>query len=146
MSTFSHAGVSRREGELKVRYANSSDRVKVLIKGGHTDIDILELKFPMTKEEAVAYLLSIDFDNGNAEVRACLEEENGRRNADPEAAKEPKPTKERKPRAKKEKQDVDTEKPSLEAIRARAPAEEKDKPLTRAQVLEQLADLDEAPF
>lgn len=142
MSTFSHAGVSRREGELKVRYANSADRVKVLIKGGHTDIDIVELKFPMTKEEAVAYLLSIDFDNGNAEVRACLEAENGKRNAEPEAAKEPKPVKERKPRAKKE-QPVEAE------VEAEAPTEvvaEQDKPLTRAQVLEQLADLDEAPF
>lgn len=140
MSTFSHAGVSRREGELKVRYANSADRVKVLIKGGHTDIDIIELKFPMTKEEAVAYLLSIDFDNGNAEVRACLEEENSKRNAEPAAEKEPKPVKERKPRAKKEKTAV--------AVEAEVPTEAavEGKQLTRAQVLEQLADLDEAPF
>lgn len=140
MSTFSHAGVSRREGELKVRYANSADRVKVLIKGGHTDIDIIELKFPMTKEEAVAYLLSIDFDNGNAEVRACLEEENSKRNAEPAAEKEPKPVKERKPRAKKEKpaEAVETEVPTEAAVEG--------KQLTRAQVLEQLADLDEAPF
>lgn len=137
MSTFSHAGVSRREGELKVRYANSADRVKVLIKGGHTDIDIIELKFPMTKEEAVAYLLSIDFDNGNAEVRACLEEENSKRNAEPAAEKELKPVKERKPRAKKEKQ-VEAEVPAETAVEG--------KQLTRAEVLEQLADLDEAPF
>lgn len=145
MSTFSHAGVSRREGELKVRYANSSDRVKVLIKGGHTDIDIVELKFPMTKEEAVAYLLSIDFDNGNAEVRACLEEENGKRNAEPETAKEPKaPKPAKEPKAAKERKPRATK-----AVEAEVPVEvavESTKPLTRAQVLEQLADLDEVPF
>lgn len=143
MSTFSHAGISRREGELKVRYANSADRVKVLIKGGHTDIDIVELKFPMTKEEAVAYLLSIDFDNGNAEVRACLEEENSKRNASPAAEKEPKPVKERKPRVKKEKATAETpvEDTPVETVQTEITA-----PLTRAQVLEQLADLEDAPF
>lgn len=73
--TFSHAGVSRLHGKFKVRWANGAERVKVLIKGGHTDIDLIELMHPMTKEAAVAALLSMDFDNGNAEVRACLEAE-----------------------------------------------------------------------
>lgn len=73
--TFSHAGVSRLHGKLKVRWANGAERVKVLIKGGHTDIDLIEMIAPKTKEDAVAYLLEINFDNGDAEVRACLEAE-----------------------------------------------------------------------
>lgn len=70
---FTHAGVSTLKGVTKVRFANDALRVKVLAKNGHKDIDIVELKHAMTKEEAVAYLLSIDFDNGNKTVRAALE-------------------------------------------------------------------------
>jgi len=73
MSLYSHAGVSKLNGEFKVRFANDALRVKVLAKNGHKDIDIIELKNPMTKEDAVAYLLKIDFDNGNKAVRAALE-------------------------------------------------------------------------
>jgi hypothetical protein len=73
MSVFTHAGVSSLKGEFKVRFANDALRVKVLAKNGHKSIDIVELKNPMTKEDAVAYLLKIDFDNGNKQVRAALE-------------------------------------------------------------------------
>ena len=65
---YSHAGVSKLNGEFKVRFANDALRVKVLAKNGHKDIDIVELKTPMTKEDAVAFLISIDFANGNKEV------------------------------------------------------------------------------
>jgi hypothetical protein len=71
--SYSHAGVSSLNGEFKVRFANDALRVKVLAKNGHKSIDIVELKTPMSKEDAVAYLLSIDFDNGNKAVRAALE-------------------------------------------------------------------------
>ena len=70
---YSHAGVSRQNGDMKVRFANDGLRVKVLQKNGHKDIDIVELREPMTKEAAVAYLLSIDFANGNKDVQAALE-------------------------------------------------------------------------
>jgi hypothetical protein len=73
MSLYSHAGVSRQNGEMKVRFANDALRVKVLTKNGHKDIDIVELREPMTKEAAVAYLISIDFANGNKDVQAALE-------------------------------------------------------------------------
>jgi hypothetical protein len=79
MSVFSHAGVSKLNGEFKVRFANDALRVKVLAKNGHKDIDIVELKTPMTKEAAVAYLLSIDFANGNKAVQAALDEAAGKR-------------------------------------------------------------------
>lgn len=82
MTSFTHAGVSRLNGKIKVRYANSGDRVKVLIKNGHKDIDLIEMMFPMSKDDAVAYLLRIDFDNGNAEIRAALEAEAKKRGVD----------------------------------------------------------------
>ena len=82
MKTFSHAGVSRTGLTLKVRWCNGADRVKALIKDGQADIDIIELRNPMSKDEAVAYLLAIDFDNGNAEVRTALETEATKRGLD----------------------------------------------------------------
>ncbi len=72
-NVFSHAGVSRLNGEFKVRFCNDALRVKVLAKNGHKDIDIVELKHPMSKEDAVAFLMKIDFANGNKEVQAALE-------------------------------------------------------------------------
>ena len=73
MSLYSHAGVSRQNGDMKVRFANDALRVKVLAKNGHKDIDIIELREPMTKEAAVAYLFTINFANGNKDVQAAME-------------------------------------------------------------------------
>lgn len=126
--TFSHAGVSKLNGKFKVRYCNDALRTKVLQKNGHKDIDIIELKHPMTKEEVVAYLLQIDFDNGNKEVRAAIEAEQGKRTekvAAPKAAK----TVTKKAPAKS--------KPSMDAIKAKATAKAK---------AEALANAEEAPF
>lgn len=72
MTSFTHAGVSRLDGKFKVRYANDQARIKVLIKNGHTDIDMIELKYPMSKEDAIRYLVKIDFANGNTEVEAAI--------------------------------------------------------------------------
>ena len=133
MSSYSHAGVSKLDGKFKVRFANDSLRTKVLIKNGHTDIDIVELKHPMTKAEAVAYLLSIDFDNGNKEVRAALEAAQEKRSETPKAAnKQPKKTKEAKKPAKKTKAT-----PSLDAIKAKATAKAK---------ADAVAEMEDAPF
>ena len=88
--SFSHAGVSKQDGAFKVRFANDALRTKVLIKNGHTDIDIIELKHPMSKLEAVAYLLEIDFDNGNKAIRAALEAALDKRSPVVKEAKAPK--------------------------------------------------------
>ena len=77
--TFKYAGVSTSRGVTKVRFANGQDRVKVLASCGCVGIDIIELKHPMQKLEAVEYLLSIDFDNGNPTVRSALERELAKR-------------------------------------------------------------------
>ena len=134
MSTsFTHAGVSKLDGEFKVRFCNDALRQKVLIKNGHTDIDIIELKHPMTKVEAVEYMLSIDFDNGNKAVRAALEQALDKRSAPEAANKQPKKTKE----AKKPKK----EKPSMDAIKAKVATAKT--VVTKAAVDAQLED---APF
>jgi predicted Zn-dependent protease len=135
MSSYSHAGVSKLNGSFKVRFANDALRVKVLAKNGHTGIDIIELKNPMTKEDAVAYLLSIDFDNGNKEVRAALEQEFDKR-TNPKAASKDKPKKE----AKKPKKAAPP-KPTMESIKAKVTAAK-----TTVSKAEVNAQLEDAPF
>ena len=57
MSLFKVAGVSTFNGQTKVRFANDFvSRVKMLVKGGHTDINLIELPEAMTKPDAVTYL------------------------------------------------------------------------------------------
>ena len=130
MSVFTHAGVSKLDGQFKVRFANDVMRQKVLIKNGHTDIDIIELKNPMTKEDAVAYLLSIDFDNGNKAVRAALEEAAGKRGVIKAAPK----AKVSKPVAKKA-----TKTPANKV--AKAPVQTQS-----AAIKAVIAELEDAPF
>jgi len=135
---FSVAGVSKRNGAFKARFANDLARVKVLAKTGSTDIDLIELKEPMTKEAIVAYLLKINFDNGNAEVRAALE-------AEVEKRSDIKPARAVTKTAAKAKAPVKKSKPSLDAIAARAKAAPKSTK-TKAQVEAELASLEDAPF
>ena len=145
MSTFTHAGVSRLKGEFKVRFANDALRVKVLAKNGHSDIDIIELKTPMSKEDAINYLLEIDFATRdgvtNQEVQAALEA--AREVKAPKAAKEPKapkaPKAAKEPKAPKVKAE-----PTMEGIRNKS-AKPKTT-LTKDQIKAQLADVEDAPF
>ena len=124
MSVFTHAGVSRLNGEFKVRFANDALRVKVLDKNGHKDIDIVELKEPMNKEDAIAYLMSIDFatQNGvtNAAVEAALFEAIDKRAVKP--AKAPKAVK---------------AKPTMESIKAKA---------VKAVTPKVTAEMEDAPY
>lgn len=85
--TFTHAGVSRLNGVIKARFANDSMRVKVLQKGGHTDIDLVEFLEPLGKTEAVIKLIEMDFAKGNAEIQAALDAELDKRTETPKAEK-----------------------------------------------------------
>jgi hypothetical protein len=69
---FAVAGVSTQDGETKVRFANDMMRIKILAKNGHTDINLVELPNEMTKSEAIAYLRSINFGKGSADIEAAL--------------------------------------------------------------------------
>jgi hypothetical protein len=88
----------------------------------------------MTKEDAVAYLMEIDFATRdgvtNAAVQAALAAEIDKRSEVP--AKEPKA-----PKAEKAK-------PTMKAIKAKVAA--KKATVSKAQVATQLADLEDAPF
>ncbi len=143
MTTYKIAGVSKLNGEFKVRFANDMTRVKVLAKNGHSDIDLIELKEPLTKRDAVAFLLSIDFatrdGKTNEEVQGALLAEIDKRAETPKAEKAPKVAK--APKAVKSK-------PTLESIAAKAPAK-KSAPkstVTRKEIEAQLADMEDAPF
>lgn len=61
--TFSCAGVSNLNGVLKVRFANNLDRIKTLVRNGHTDIELFEFPEADTKAELVDKLLQVTFAN-----------------------------------------------------------------------------------
>lgn len=53
---FTIAGSSTHNEETKLRFANDIARIKVLVKGGHTDIKLIQLPNAMTKSSAALYL------------------------------------------------------------------------------------------
>ena len=127
--TFKFAGVSTRNGVIKARFANDQMRVKVLAKTGSSDIDLIELKEPMTKAAAIAFLISINFDNGNANIRAALEEGLEKRTPAVRSVKAVKAK--AAPKAKST--------PTMDAIKARATA-------AKAKAPKVDAALEDAPF
>jgi len=131
--TFKFAGVSTRIGVIKARFANDQMRVKVLAKTGSSDIDLIELKEPMTKADAIAFLLSINFDNGNVNIRAALEEGLEKRTPTAKVA--------RAPKAKSAKST-----PSMDAIKAKAAAVKKTAPKSTLSKAEITAQMEDAPF
>jgi hypothetical protein len=134
--SYAYAGVSKLNGKFKVRFANDQLRVKVLAKNGHKDIDIVQLKHPMSKVEAVEYLLSINFDNGNKEVRAALEAGLETRLGNKDAPKK---------ETKKPKKNPVKVSPSMDAIKAKAQAA-KAKSASTVTKAEIDAQLEDAPF
>jgi len=129
MKKFKFVGVSRLpNGTVKARFANDALRVKVLTKGGHTDIDLVELVTPLTKEAAVAKLIEMDFAKGRADVLMALEAEIDKR-APKAANKQPKKTKE----AKKPKKAPPAKGPTLDSIMSKMAKPTK-------------ADMEDAPF
>ena len=61
--TFNVAGVSNLNGMLKVRFANGLDRVKTLMRNGHTDIELFEFPEADTKAALIDKLLQVVFVN-----------------------------------------------------------------------------------
>jgi hypothetical protein len=59
MKTFTIAGYSNLNGRVKLRVATGTvaRRTAVLKSSGHTDINLVELPQPMTRPEAMAYVL-----------------------------------------------------------------------------------------
>ena len=70
-------GVSKLDGEYKVRFANDIMRTKVLAKHGHTDIELVELSEAVIKYEGIKTIQSLpEFSNANAQsaIAEYLEE------------------------------------------------------------------------
>lgn len=55
MKTFTVAGHSVLNGVKKMRFAANMDRVKVLMRNGHTDIELQTLPHAMNKDEIRAF-------------------------------------------------------------------------------------------
>lgn len=75
--TFKVFGVSNLNGRYKVRFANDMLRSKVLIKSGHTDIELVELSEAVSKYEGIKIIASLpEFANAHAQsaIQEYLEE------------------------------------------------------------------------
>jgi len=57
---FTVAGISKLNGEYKIRFANDMMRIKVLAKSGHEDIRLADLEGEFTKMEAAKIVLGLD--------------------------------------------------------------------------------------
>jgi hypothetical protein len=75
--TFKVFGVSKLDGEYKVRFANDIMRIKVLAKHGHEDIRLAEVDTAMTKYEGIKAIQGMeDFQDAAAQsaIAEYLEE------------------------------------------------------------------------
>ena len=75
--TFKVFGVSKLDGEYKVRFANDIMRIKVLAKHGHEDIRLAEVDTALTKYEGIKAIQAMeDFQDAAAQsaIAEYLEE------------------------------------------------------------------------
>jgi hypothetical protein len=120
--TFTVAGVSKHKGEYKVRFANDVMRVKVLSKGGHEDIRLVELDEPMSKLDAVLAIKNMtEFADANAQTAFLDYVENNVPAAKPESTPTATKTVARTPTAK-----VSTVTPQVPALKGMTPLGLKD--------------------
>jgi hypothetical protein len=110
MSTFKVAGTSSLNGTTKVRFANDMLRVKVLEKNGHKNVDLVEFISPLTKEQAVAKLIEMDFAKGDKIIMDALANALDKRTEKPAKA----------PKAKAKAKATVKKGPSMDAIKAKA--------------------------
>lgn len=67
--TFSVAGVSKLNGDYKIRFANDVMRVKNLAKSGHEDIRLVELAEAMLKTDAAKFIQTLpEFQDADAQT------------------------------------------------------------------------------
>ncbi len=67
--TFTVAGVSKLNGDYKIRFANDVMRVKNLAKSGHEDIRLVELAEAMLKTDAAKFIATLpEFSDADAQT------------------------------------------------------------------------------
>lgn len=113
--TYKVCGVSRRNGEIKVRFSHDMMYVKCLAKVNHTDIQLFEAPALMSKFDLVEWLKTTELYQ-NDEYRAAIDDR-----AEFYAPKELQEPKVKKVKAEKPAKIVKIEKPSMESIKARIP-------------------------
>ena len=77
---FTRIGVTTRRGKTRVRFTNNPEREIILVKDGHDDITILDLPQPMTKPEAVTWLMGRKDEFEAQKDRIAIDEANDRYN------------------------------------------------------------------
>ena len=77
---FNRIGVTTRHDITRVRFTNNEHREIILIKDGFDNITFLDLPVPMTKPEAVTYLLERKEDFADIADRIAIDEANDRYN------------------------------------------------------------------
>ena len=83
---FTVAGTSKHpEQGYKVRFANDTLRLKVLVKSGHEDINLIELPEAMTKLAAVKFIQGLD-EFANAASQSAIADYLDRKDEAPKAA------------------------------------------------------------
>lgn len=70
---FTVAGVSKLNGDYKIRFANDVMRVKNLAKSGHEDIRLIELSTAMLKVDAAKFIATLP-EFADAEAQEAIAE------------------------------------------------------------------------
>jgi hypothetical protein len=73
MSEYNVAGVSRLDGQLKVRFATAIEYAEKLAKAGNVDIKLLEAPNAMTREELTEWLKTTSIYE-DPEAKAVIDE------------------------------------------------------------------------
>ena len=70
---FSVVGVSTLNGKTKIRFANDSMRIKILLKNGHEDGDMINLDREMYKWEIAEHLKAVNFAKDNSATKSAID-------------------------------------------------------------------------
>lgn len=73
MNTFTVIGKSTIDNKTKYRFTHDLVfRLKQLVKAGHTDVELVQLPYPMSKEQAIAYYTKPNTDAVWADINKSL--------------------------------------------------------------------------
>jgi hypothetical protein len=101
-------GVSKLDGEYKVRFANDIMRTKVLAKHGHTEIELVELSEAVTKYAGIQAIQSLpEFSSAHAQaaIAEYLDEKAPKAKSGPAVKQSTAPAKAKAPKAAKVTED-----------------------------------------
>ena len=77
---WTRVGISTRFGKTRVRFTNNPTREIILVKDGHDDIKFLDLAEPMTKPQAVKFIVDNRGEFPDQKDQIAIDEANDRYN------------------------------------------------------------------